>query len=79
MMSAQRLRFWLEAAAATLTGAAGALTLVWPDWLEALTGVSPDRHSGSLEWLVVGGLVGVTVTLVGLARAEARRTIGVAR
>jgi hypothetical protein len=77
-MREQRLRFWLEAAAATLTGVAAALTLVWPDWLEALTGVSPDRHSGSFEWLVVGWLVAVTVTLAGLARAEARRTIGVA-
>jgi hypothetical protein len=29
------------------------LTIFWPDWIEALTGYDPDRHDGSVEWLIV--------------------------
>jgi hypothetical protein len=49
------------------------LTLVRRDWIEVLFGVDPDRHSGSLEWLVVSGLLAVTVVLFSLAAIEWRR------
>jgi hypothetical protein len=29
------------------------LTIVWPDWIEALTAYDPDQHAGSVEWLMV--------------------------
>lgn len=44
---------WRSAAAAILGGALGLLTIVWPDWIERLTGWDPDQHSGSFEILVV--------------------------
>lgn len=66
-----RTRFWVEA---TLTSVSGALTLVtmfWHDWLEAF-GFDPDHGNGTAEWLVVVGLLAVTVTFAGLARLEWR-------
>jgi hypothetical protein len=49
------------------------VTLVWRDWMEMLTGVDPDGHSGSVEWLVVAALTSATVGLSLLARREWRR------
>jgi hypothetical protein len=73
MKSTVRARFWLEAGLASLCGFLAVLTLFWRDWIEALTGFSPDRHNGSVEWLIVAGLFVVCV-LVGLAaRIEWRR------
>jgi hypothetical protein len=73
MRSTVRGRFWLEAGAASLCGFLAVLTLFWRDWIEAITGLSPDHHNGSVEWLIVAGLLAVCV-LVGLAaRSEWRR------
>lgn len=66
MKSTVRARFWLEAGLASVCGFLAVLTLFWRDWIEALTGFSPDRHDGSFEWLIVAGLLVVCV-LVGLA------------
>ena len=46
----QSYKIWLariEVSLAVLTGILGVLTLLWRDWIEALTGWSPDHHSGS--------------------------------
>ena len=74
-MKEQRMRFWIETAAAALTGSLSALTLVWRDWIEAVLGVSPDRHDGSFEWLTVAALMTLTLALAVIARAEARRPV----
>jgi hypothetical protein len=29
------------------------LTIIWPDWIEALTRYDPDQHAGSVEYLIV--------------------------
>ena len=29
------------------------LTILWPDWIEALAGYHPDQHDGTVEWLIV--------------------------
>lgn len=71
-MSGQRARFWIEASLAAATGFLAALTVVWRDWIEAVLHVDPDRHSGSLEWLIVAALVVVTCTLAVAARAAWR-------
>lgn len=71
-MSGQRARFWIEASLAATTGFLAALTVVWRDWIEAVLHVDPDRHSGSLEWLIVAALVVVTCTLAVAARAAWR-------
>jgi hypothetical protein len=47
----------------------GSLTIFWRDWIEFLTGWDPDHHIGSVEWILVIGLLAVAVAL-GL---EARR------
>jgi undecaprenyl pyrophosphate phosphatase UppP len=48
--------FWLNVGLAVLSTALFALTLFSRDWIEEILPVDPDRHSGSLEWLIVGAL-----------------------
>ena len=50
------------------------LTVFVPDWIEAVFGVDPDRHSGSLEWGIAAVLAVVSVASALLARSEWRRT-----
>jgi hypothetical protein len=33
-------------------GGLALLTIFWPDWIETLTGYDPDRHNGTVEWLI---------------------------
>ena len=73
MRSTVRVRFWAEAALAASCGFLAALTLVWRDWVETLTGYDPDRHNGSFEWVIVGGLLLVCIVVSAVARAEWRR------
>lgn len=65
-----RLRFWIEAIVAALTGSLGLLTLVWRDWIEGVFHQSPDAHNGSVEWLIVAVLLLLTGVLFALARSE---------
>ena len=77
MSRRSRRRFWVEAGLAALSGFLFALTLVLPDWIEAVFGVDPDQHSGSLEWVITAVLGVTTVAAVVLARREwERRTFG---
>ena len=71
-------RFWVEAIFGSLAGLLGLLTLIWRDWIEAVFDVNPDHHNGSLEWVIVAGLLLVAVVLGLQARAEYRR-LAVAR
>ncbi len=72
-METVRRRFWIASAIALAFGGLSVLTIVWRDWIEALTGLDPDHHSGSGEWLVVVGL-GTCCVVVGFAaRVEWRR------
>lgn len=52
-----RRRFWAEAGLTGLSAFLGVLTLVWRDWIEDVSGWDPDRHNGSLEWLIVVALL----------------------
>jgi len=76
MSSNVRARLWLETALATLCGFLAVLTLLNREWIEALTGVDPDHHDGSLEWAIVAGLVLLCAALAVVARAEWRRPAG---
>ena len=42
---------------ALFCGVPAVLTIFWPDWIEALTGFDPDEHDGTVEWLIVIGLL----------------------
>jgi hypothetical protein len=48
------------------------VTLIVPDWIEAASGVDPDRNSGLAEWAVTGLLVVLTVASARNARREWR-------
>jgi len=66
------LLFRIEVALAVLTGALGVLSLFWRDWIEALTGWSPDRHSGSVEFGLVAVLLITSVSCAAVARRTHR-------
>lgn len=68
-----RARFWGEAAVAIVCGVLAVVTIFWQDWIEALTGVDPDHHSGSVEWLIVAALALVCVLASLAGRTEWRR------
>ena len=73
MRNALRRRFWLEAGMATVTSILFVITLVQRDWIEIVFGADPDNRNGTLEWLIVGTLLVVTITLFTLANYEWRR------
>ena len=68
-----RRRFWIEMGLAGLSAAFFTLTLVLPDWIEAVFGVDPDRHSGLLEWVLTAVFGVMAVFAVVFARREWER------
>ena len=78
MKSTVRTRFWAEAVLASAGGLLAVLTLFWRDWIEATTGFDPDRHNGSLEWVIVAGLFLISAAVGLAARAEWRRQVAIA-
>jgi hypothetical protein len=69
-----RVRFWVEATLATLTGVLFVVTMVSREWIEAIFGVDPDGSDGSLEVAVLAILLVATGAFSVFARAEWRRT-----
>jgi len=74
MRNTLRRRFWFETGMAIVTGVLFVITLVRNDWIEIVFRVDPDNNNGTLEWLIVGVLLVVTITLFILASYEWRRT-----
>ena len=66
-------RFWVKAISAAAAAVLASLTLLWPDWIESLTGINPDHGNGSFEWMLVIGLAVVSAALSLLAWREWRR------
>jgi len=66
------LLFRIEVSLAVLTGLLGVLTVFWRDWIEALTGWSPDRHNGSVEFGLVAALLITGVSCAAVARRTHR-------
>ena len=64
-----RLEFGLAVASATLF----AVTLVFPEWIEALTGLDPDAGSGAAELVVSAILLLASIGAATLARRDHRR------
>jgi undecaprenyl pyrophosphate phosphatase UppP len=71
-MKPSKIRVGLETAIALLAGLLGVVTIFWHDWIEALTGWDPDQHNGSVEWLIVVGLLVVAVAMGIVARRHWR-------
>jgi hypothetical protein len=65
-------RFWPEVPLAAASGMPGLIATVRADWLEAVFGIDPDGHGGSLEWLAVLGLVTAAVTIAAVPGADWR-------
>ena len=65
--------FWLEMSLASIAGILFVITLVWRDWAEVIFRVDPDQGNGSFEWMIVGGLLVVTLGLFALAGYAWRR------
>ena len=55
------LRARLEIALAVLFALGAIATMIWPTWIEDLSGLEPDKGSGEAEWWLVA--------LLGLAAA----------
>ena len=59
--------FWAAAITATAAAVLASITLLWPDWIEPLTGINPDHGNGSFEWVLAVGLAVVSAALSLLA------------
>jgi hypothetical protein len=75
MMRRLSLTFWVETALATLAAVIALLTVVWGDWVEAVSGFSPDHHDGSFELQLVLASALVAVTFSLLARRRWRQAV----
>jgi hypothetical protein len=73
------LRFWVETACAVAALALAVLTAVWRDWIELILRVNADRHSGTLEWTIVGTLVVIALASALSARRHLRRQAALLR
>ncbi len=67
--------FWIEAALTLVNAGVLVLTIIEPDWIEAVFKVDPDAGSGAVEWAVMGLTVLLTIVFFALARAEWRRAM----
>ncbi len=65
----------LETLIALAAGALGIITAFWHDWIEMLTGWDPDRHNGSVEWLIVIVLLVAAAVMGLLARHHHRQLL----
>ena len=70
--------FWVEVALAAITGLLALITPIFPDWIEFVSGWDPDQHDGSVERIIVVGLLAVTIVTVAAAAIEWRRTTAAA-
>jgi len=68
------MRFWVEAAIASVCGFLAVLTLFVRAWVEVITGFDPDHGNGSFEWTLVAALAFVCALLGVAARHEWRRS-----
>jgi hypothetical protein len=68
-----RRRFWPETIFACISGVLAVLTALRPDWIEGLTGFSPDAGNGLVEWDIVLAFAAVAVVLMLSAWYEWRR------
>jgi hypothetical protein len=68
-----RTRFWVESGLAILAAVLAVVTAVVPDWIEVLTGASPDAGGGEAEWLLALVPAALALGLALAVRREWRR------
>jgi hypothetical protein len=68
-----RTRILIERILASVTGFLGLLTIFSHSWIEGIFGWDPDHGNGSVEWLIIVGLLAVSVAFFTVSRAEVRR------
>ncbi len=73
MRSNLRRWFWSEIGLAAITGVLALITPIFPDWIEFLSGWDPDQHDGSVERLIVVGLLLVSGAIFALAAVDWRK------
>jgi hypothetical protein len=66
-------RFWIEAGLGLMSSVLLAVTLLRPDWLEAVAGIDPDGGGGAVELALVAALALVALGSFALAGAAWRR------
>ena len=66
-------RVRIESTLACVSAALFVATLIYPEWIEALTGLEPDAGSGALELLVSAVFLVVAIGLALLSRRDRRR------
>jgi ABC-type thiamin/hydroxymethylpyrimidine transport system permease subunit len=72
-MERLRRRLHIEVVLAAISAVLCVLTLVFPQWIEELTGLEPDAGSGALEWIIAGIFLVAAVVSAVLARRDYRR------
>lgn len=70
-----RPRFWIETTLSASSAALFVLTLVWRNWIEAMTGFDPDHRNGSLEIVIAAALLALALISARLARREYRQRL----
>jgi hypothetical protein len=70
---ARGVLFGLETALACGTLTLAVITAIWRDWIEIVFDVDPDKHSGSLEWMIVVACLTIAVICGVAARTQWRR------
>ncbi len=60
-------RFWVETLLGLISVVLFAVTLLAPDWMEALFGSGLDAGNGSAEWALALGWAAVSVLMFGFA------------
>jgi hypothetical protein len=68
-----RRKLRIEAVLAGVSAMLFVLTLVFPEWIEAMTGLEPDAGSGALELVVAGAFLVAAMVSAVLARRNQRR------
>ena len=72
-MDQLRRRLRIQVVLAVISAALSILTMVFPTWIEELTGLEPDAGSGALEWAIAGIFLAAAVVSALLARRSYRR------
>ena len=65
------VRMIVEFALAGIFAVLAIVTVVMPQWIEALFGIDPDRGSGALEWVIVASFGALALIAVALGTRTA--------